>query len=67
MKITRFYEVETESNVATGEEIATLIVNQQRGLILKELKEVNGKLHFIFQDPEEWPFVASSPKEESHD
>ena len=58
MKITRFYEIETENNVATGEEIATLVVNMQRGLVLKELKAIDDKIYFIFKDKEEWPFIA---------
>jgi len=58
VKITRFYEIETENSVATGEEIATLVVNMQRGLVLKELKAIEGKIYFIFKDKEEWPFVA---------
>jgi hypothetical protein len=53
MFVKRFYEVQTESNIATGEEIATLIVNLNRGLILKEIKILNGKICFVLEDKDD--------------
>lgn len=58
MKIKNLYELETESNTATGEEIATLVINLNRGLKLREAKSIEGKLYFVLEEPD-------SPKEES--
>jgi hypothetical protein len=52
MKIKKFYEVQTESNIATGEEIATLIVNLNRGMHLREVKALNEKIYFVFEEAE---------------
>jgi hypothetical protein len=52
MKITKLYEVQTDSNIATGEEIATLVVNLNRGQKLIELKAVNDKVYFVFEEIE---------------
>lgn len=53
MKITKLFEVQTQGNVATGEEIATLVANLNRGLILRELKAVNEKIYFVLEEKTE--------------
>lgn len=52
MKITQLFEAQTKSNIATSEEIATLIININRGFKLRELKAVNDKIYFVFECPE---------------
>jgi len=47
MKITSMFKVETQSNIATGEEIATLVVNLNAGLLLKELKAEESQKNYL--------------------
>ncbi len=49
MKISNLYQLQTESNTATAEEIATVVVNLNRGLKLQEIKIIDDKIHFIFK------------------
>lgn len=44
-------EMQTESNITTGEEIATLVVNINRGFKLLEVKAINEKIYFILEEP----------------
>jgi hypothetical protein len=49
MKITQLFEVETKESIMTGEEIATIIVNLNRGLILKDIRTVDNKIKYLFE------------------
>jgi hypothetical protein len=52
VKITKMYEVATGNNIATGEEIATVVANIRGGLKLRELKAKNDRIYFVFSEDE---------------
>ncbi len=60
MKIVNMYKLITEGDVATEMEVATVAVNIERGTKLKEIKVVNGKIHFLFE--EGGPVVGGAKK-----
>lgn len=53
MTIRRYWQLITQSNTATGEEIATLLVNVNRGFILREIKTEDDKIHFLLEERED--------------
>lgn len=50
MNIKHFYEISTNGKVATEEEIATILVNINKGMKLAEIKTDNEKIYFVLED-----------------
>lgn len=50
MKIKQFYEISTFGKVAAPEEIATILVNINKGMKLVGVKTDNEKIYFILED-----------------